>query len=116
MVTCGFTEGGHSILIYVLMLSLGVSRRAGRMCKTNENTHNINACGIGMYNVFEARPFGGVGDLLFTMNLAQQTCQVLLRVEVEIVIYFESERCGDLRTRFGFRMFGGCFVIRNCPI
>ena len=34
----------------LLMRSLGVSPCAGRICKTNCQTHKINACGLGIYN------------------------------------------------------------------
>ena len=55
---------------------------------------------------FEACRFGGAGDRRFTMNSAQHTSQVVLRVEVGFVTDFESKLCDDLRTRFGFEMSG----------
>ena len=73
------------------MLSLGVSRCAGRIGKANGKTHEINACGIGICNVLEACRSGGAGDLRFTMNLAQTLSQVLVRVEIKFVSDFESK-------------------------
>ena len=65
---------------FVLMLSLGVSRYAGRIGKNYGNANTMNACGIGICNVFEACRCGGDGDLRFTKNPEQTKKQVVLRV------------------------------------
>ena len=99
--------------VFLLMISLGVSRCAGSIEKSNAETYEIDACGMGICNVFEACRFDGAGDLRFTMKSAQNKSQVLMRVEVGFVTDFERKRCDDLRTRFCIEMFGGCFIIRN---
>ena len=56
-----------------MMLSLGVSRCAGDIDKKNNvDTTKMYVWDIGKSSVFEAVASGGAGDVLFTMNQAQQ--------------------------------------------
>ena len=61
-----------------MMLSLGVSRCAGDISKTNAGTTDMNVWDMYKRNAFEAIASGSAGDLLFSMNLAQQQSVVLL--------------------------------------
>ena len=72
----------------------------------------MNAFGIGIRNAFEVRWFGGAGDLRFTMNLEQHKRQVLSCVEIGLVTDLDRKLSDDLRPRFCFEMFVGCFVVR----
>ena len=55
-----------------MMLELGVSQCAGDNCKTIVNATQMIVWDMGKRHVFEAVASGGAGDVLFTMNLAQQ--------------------------------------------
>ena len=103
----------ENINVFLLMISLGVSRCAGEHFFPLRKRSKIYACGIGMCNVFEACRFDGAGDFRFTMKSAQNKSQVLMCVEVGFVTDFERKRCDDLRTRFCIEMFGGCIIVRN---
>ena len=63
------------------MLSLNVFLCAGDIGKTIVNTTKINVWDMATRNVFEAVASGGGGDLLFTMNLAQQRSDVFMCVQ-----------------------------------
>ena len=73
--------------------------------KTNANTTTMNVWDMDKRSVFETVASGGAGDLVFTMNLAQQKNEVLMCSMVGFVTDFESQRCDDLRPRFCFEMF-----------
>ena len=49
--------------VFWVMLSVGVSRCAGDIDKTNVNTTNMYVWDMGKRNVFEAVDSGGAGDL-----------------------------------------------------
>ena len=61
-----------------MMLSLDVFHCAGDIDKTNIDTTKTCVWDIGKRNVFEAVASGGAGDLLFTLNLAQQQSNVFM--------------------------------------
>ena len=69
-----YIRDNQHINAFVMMLSLGISRCAGRIRKTNGDTHKFNACGIGIYNAFDSHRFRGAGDLRFTMNSEENKC------------------------------------------
>ena len=68
----------RNMVVCWVMLSLDVSRCAGDIDKTKLNTTKKCVWDMGKRNVFEAVDSGGAGDLLFTMNLAQQQGDVFM--------------------------------------
>ena len=58
--------------VFWVMLSIDVFRCAGDIGKTNVHTTNKCVWDMRRRNVFAAVASGCAGDLLFTMNLAQQ--------------------------------------------
>ena len=75
------TEENRNLEMFWVMLSIDVSRCVGDIGKTNVNTTNT-FWDMGKHNVFEAVASGGAGDLLFTMNLAQQKSDAFMCVMV----------------------------------
>ena len=93
-----------------MILSLDVSLCTGEIGKTDVNKTNKCVWDMGKHNVFEAVASGGAGDLLFTINLAQQT----------MFVVFDGLKCDrsrqqgrdDLRPRFCFDILEGHFLVR----
>ena len=67
---------------------------------------------MGKRSVFQAVVSGGVGDLLFTMNLVQQANEYFMCSMAGFVTDLGNKDRDDLRPRFCFEMFGVCFIVR----
>ena len=57
-----------NVELFVVMVSLDVSRCVGDIGKTNVSTTKMFVWDMGKRKVFEAVASGGVGDLLFTKS------------------------------------------------
>ena len=105
MVTCGFLLRENQNM--EVMFSLGVSRCAGDIGKTNVNTTNMIVWEMGKRNVFGAVASGGAGNLLLTMNLVQTKCVFFMCSMACFFTVLGNKGCDDLRPRFCFEMVGG---------
>ena len=68
----------QDVEVFWVMLSLDVFRCAGGIDKTNVDTTAKCVWDMGKRTVFQAVDSGGAGDLLFTINLAQQQRDVFM--------------------------------------